>query len=245
MRHQGSHDAIFDLHDDQRVRRVPVDEIVRTLRLAALARDAGDCNDVAAQAIAAGMSGTMLQDVVIPAVARDLGVRWSADNLAFVDVTIATARLQSLVRGLEASRRGAVVDTLAAEVCVVVPAGVQHTLGATVLVAQLRERGHAVRFLLGATASDVARSLQRDRPAAVFISAIALEKLEILQSVVEKIRRHAHGVHVAIGGPSIMSATDMKRATGADHVGWDVDDALMHCGLTARPHNAKPAEMIS
>ena len=82
------------------------------------------------------LAGRLLSDVV-PAVAVLLGRAWATDQLSFVDVTIASVRLQSLVRALTPTVRSDRADPVA----IVVPPWEQHALAPALALAALRRSG--------------------------------------------------------------------------------------------------------
>lgn len=228
MRHQGSLDATFDFPAGQSFQQGSTKDLVAALRDAALKPSSDGCADVVARARSMGLSNDAIRDTIIPTVARDLGNLWCSDGIGFGDVTIAVARLQGLLRNLSANRV-AVRDTLhTRSVCVVVPAGAQHTLGATLLVAQLRQRGISVRFLLDATPADLRIALRRVAPDAVFVSCIMPEMLEQVVPIIERVRKHASGTPVVVGGPVTISNSDICSLTGADHASRDIETSRQH-----------------
>ena len=242
MSHQGSHETTFDMAG---VRPMGHTDLIDALQQAALHTDHDRCGAVLHRAFAGGVTSAAIRDVVIPATARSLGELWRSDTLAFADVTIATARLQGLVRTIAAQDPSAVRHAEGKAVCVIVPAGTHHTLGASILVQQLRHRGLSVRFMLDATRGDMRTALRNGRPDAVFISSIAAERLDNIAPIIEEVRRHPAGIPVVVGGPDTVSQADIRALTGADHVTKDIETALNLCGLTQNPLRARSAEMMS
>jgi NAD(P)-dependent dehydrogenase (short-subunit alcohol dehydrogenase family) len=83
-----------------------------------------------------------MADAYIPAAAQHLGSNWVSDRLCFAEVTIATARLQALVRAI-GTRWGGDPAHLPGRrsVLMIVPDTEQHTLGAVVATGQMRRMG--------------------------------------------------------------------------------------------------------
>lgn len=187
---------------------------------------------VVAEMRAAGIPLEDIVDLYIPEVARRLGRRWCEDNLGFADVTIGTARLQGLLRELAAQLSYPQDRKNEAGVAVVVLADEYHTLGAMVMMTQLRRLGISVRLMLGVSENLVLGELRQDRYDAVFISASHTESLEKLSKFVDKIRKQTkRNTPIVIGGPVIGQSVDVKAATGADAATSDVYEAVRTCRL--------------
>ena len=245
MSHQESRDEARAIGSGLRPCLSGDDRLARDLRAAALDRNPAACGAVLTGALARGMVPARFRDVIIPAAAVELGARWCRDGLAFAEVSIGAARLQGLVRQLAEARSPGPPDWSAREILVVVPDGVQHTLGATILVAQLRDAGMAVRFLPGASGAELRDALRRSRPDGVFVSSIAAERLDHARPIVDEVRKFDPRVPVVIGGPDGMAPTDLCAVTGADHATKDIETALILCGLNQTPCHARPAVMMS
>lgn len=187
----------------------------------------------------AGIAAADIADLYVPAVARQLGDMWCSDEISFATVTIGVARLQGLLREIEAMaappRRA---GNAGLSLLVLVAEGVDHTLGAMVLTGQMRRAGHAVRLILGAEAEAVTTAVSATRFDAVLISAPRGTSAGRLRPLVGAIRA-ASGtpLPVVIGGTVLDAAredrVDILALTGADHVTCDPNEALRLCGLTA------------
>ncbi|MFZ3581463.1 cobalamin-dependent protein [Loktanella sp. DJP18] len=246
MSHEGSHDATYDVTASQRFTCDTRASVIAALLRAATGGGHPNCADVAADARAAGMAVSEILDICIPAVADTLGARWRSDQLAFAEVTIGTAHLQSLVRQLDSGSRADLArGPDGPTILVLVPVGVQHTLGPMLLASQLRRRGLSVGLLLDATASDGRKFLRRTRTDAVFISGHFIANLASLRPIVEEARVTAPGVPIVIGGPDTILPEDVCRMTGADHATRNMEVALSLCGLNEHTHHPKTAEMMS
>ena len=245
MSRQGSHDTTLDFPGITRFRDDGYIGMIEALKQAALHVDHDRCAAMLRRACAEGMPPTAMRDVIIPAAARSLGDMWRSDALAFADVTIATARLQGLIRTIATQTPPVTTPHERQAICVVVPAGTHHTLGASILVQQLRQRDLSVRFMLDATPADMRSVLRNGRPDAVFVSSIAKEKLDLVAPIIEEVRKQPAGIPVVVGGPDTISQADIRALTGADHATRDIETALELCGLTPNPPHVAPAEMMS
>lgn len=173
-------------------------------------------------------SGVSKQDIVdhyIPMVARRLGDQWCEDQLGFADVSIGSFRLQGLLRKLDdtwqvPTRRS--LDTA----LVIVPNGVQHTLGASVLAQQLRRAGANVVLNFDVSRKRLAQLIDCERPRATLISASLQEPLDKLVGLVDTARTMDDTMPVLIGGNITERLEDVRNSTKADFVGNRWQDVL-------------------
>jgi methanogenic corrinoid protein MtbC1 len=190
------------------------------------------------QMMRAGIPPDEITDQYVPAVARQLGDLWCADEIGFATVTIGVARLQGLLREIEAMtvlQRRAACD--GASLLILVAEGIDHTLGAMVLGGQLRRAGHAVRLILAADPRAVMAAIGATQFEAVLISAPDGTPPERLKPLVRAVKEGTRQPPpVVIGGTIIDHArkagTDILALTGADHATSNPDEALRLCGLT-------------
>jgi methanogenic corrinoid protein MtbC1 len=180
----------------------------------------------------AGIRDEDITDFYAPVIARQLGHAWTDDRLSFVQVSNASARLQNLLHRLDmtwfnplAFNRRAVPG----EICLFVPQGVQHTLGATVLAGQLRRAGCLVRMALDLQLEDISNFVRQPDTAGVLISASRAESLGFLEKVVEKVRDGDAKVPVLLGGNVLDRKEDVAAAIGADYSTSNWQDALTIC----------------
>lgn len=221
------------------------DALFDNLNDAALNPDPKTCRDAIKAALAAGTSPEELADVYIPAVARDMGDRWCADQLSFAGVTIGVSRLQAMMRELGpnwASDNAAPAG--APSILVIVLQDIYHTLGAIVLTSQLRRKGFSVKLLLGGRAEDVAARLMRTKYNSVFISSSRGETLESLRRMIDVIKTSTNTPPPVVVGGTILDVEtidDVTALTGADYATRIPDEALRLCGLHETTHNTAHA----
>lgn len=216
--------------------------LIQQLEVAALSRDRDLGLRFLQLAQSAGVSNDTIADVYIPAVARLLGDKWLSDILGFVEVTIGTARLQSLLRELGPEW---CADSCAAPdaptILMVNGKGNTHTLGAVMATGQLRRRGYSVRLVLDAGPAEIQESCVRQRFDAVFVSANLGASLENLRQIVEFLRTtQPKGTPIIIGGCTLTDNNDVTRQTAADYATSNLDEALEFCGLTITPIRPMP-----
>jgi methanogenic corrinoid protein MtbC1 len=188
-----------------------------------------------------GISDHAIIDHYIPETARRLGADWVADRLGFADVTIGSAKLQSMLRELVEEENTKSLRARTAGVAVIVMASDYHTLGAMVLTMQLRRLGISTRLLIGVDFEESLPALRADRFDAVFISASSTKMLSELQLFIRKLRREAGtGTPIVVGGSILGTNDDIKTLTGADFATTDPVEALQLCQLKiSKSNNAK------
>lgn len=182
-----------------------------------------------------------LADLYIPALARMLGEDWNDDRLTFAEVSIGSVRLQSMLRDLgtawwaDAARHDSEGGTL----LLAVPAGEQHTLGAMVLLGQLRRLGVSVRLALGERREDLKAILRTTRCDGIFVSVSCTNRLAEVRGLVEALRGACRQETPLIAGGSalqagVLTARELAEVVGADAATNDLQAALSHCGLGER-----------
>ncbi len=179
------------------------------------------------------MPPSAVADVYIPAVARELGRAWLDDRLSFLQVSVGSARLQSMLRAIGhqwTADTGAVAHSGA--LLLVLPPHEQHTLGAMVLMGQLRRLGVSVRLAIGPSKLDLQRIFSQSRYDGVLISVAASGRLAELSGFVQQIRRAGWaGLPVVVGGPLLATEADLAARVGADAEATTLSAALRICGL--------------
>lgn len=207
-------------------------DLVQDLRSAIMADSRSDEQERLAQIVARGIPVATLIDEVIPATARELGDEWSRDSLSFVQVTIATARLQAWLRKLDRAFEQAPGYGLEGpNALMVAPSTSGHYLGGLVVTSQLRRMGASVTVLLGEPLEALAHTLMRQHFDLVLISASAGDSLENLRSVVNMVRTGvAPAPKVVVGGTLLDTVPDAARRVGADIATRDPKEALVQCG---------------
>lgn len=180
-----------------------------------------------------GIAPAAILDDYIPAAARELGERWTRDELGFADVTIGTARLQALLRDLSAP---ALVESMPADDAVnamlIVPADEYHTLGGMAAASQLRRMGLSVCLCLGQTEDEVVQKAAVRRFEMIAISASGRDRVGSVRRLVAGLRRVAPvPVPVVLGGRIAEEGEDLCALTGADFVTSDTREALQLCAL--------------
>jgi methylmalonyl-CoA mutase cobalamin-binding subunit len=179
------------------------------------------------------ISPATMADLYVPAAARLLGAEWLSDETGFCDVTIATARLQVLVRGIGTRWEGDAVHLPGRKtVLMLVPEGHDHTLGAVVAAGQLRRMDLSVCLRLAPTRRELTDLLRSRVFDAAMISVGDAGRLEVCRKLVETLRVFApRPLPILAGGSALVEPEELKRRTGVDYVTSDLADAVAFCGL--------------
>lgn len=213
---------------------LPQPALVARLRAAVHSDSPGAVRALLRAALREKIGADELADLYIPAVARDLGADWLDDRLCFADVHAACARLQSMLRiaGQAWSADAAERPAGGGAVLLLVPPGESHTLGAMVLMGQLRRLGISVCLTLWPGRGEIAAQAGRVRPNAVFVSSAEARQLAPVRKFVNDIRAVvARDTPVLLGGAAVLQGADMCRGTGVDLATTDLAEALRFSGL--------------
>lgn len=178
-----------------------------------------------------GIRDTDIADFYVPVVARRLGEGWTDDRLEFNRVTVGIANLQAMLRGLDASwdtPENGPFGTLGT-MCIIVPAGAQHTLGASILAGQMRRAGYDVRLGAGLGLNEVSDFVADPSTVGIMVSASLHEPLAFLRLIVEKARAGNPWVPILIGGNVLEQDCDVCAQTGADQATSDWETAMSCC----------------
>ena len=179
------------------------------------------------------ISAAALADIYIPVAARKMGEDWLEDDLSWMEVTIAVARLQSLLREIGAAwaadRAG---DAGSGSVLLIIPNSEQHTLGPMVAMGQMRRYGISVCLRIAPSPQEL-RSLVTERSFdGVMISVAGEEKLDTVRKLVSFIKSiGATPLPVIIGGAITTRMDDAASGSGADLFMNDIGVALEALGL--------------
>lgn len=179
------------------------------------------------------VSATAVADLYIPALARALGEDWLEDRASFFEVTLAASRMQAMLRaiGMGWSADNGSTPTQSS-LLLIVPPREQHSLGAMVLLGQLRRVGVSVRLLVAPTAVELRRTLAAGSFQGVLISVVCTDRLAEIPQLVSEVRGvREDGLPIVVGGPAVQSQMDVLAMTGADAVTCDVNEALLACGI--------------
>lgn len=152
-------------------------------------------------------------------VAQELGLRWERDTASFVDVSIATSRLQSLLK----RRSEGVPVTKSFPACSVLLGtldGDQHTLGLSLVAEEFRRSGWSTVFAGGYAFSDLEKTLAGGHFHAVALSASSrVQSLRHAKSQISSLRKKSSTpVCILAGGKGIIELQTTAGELGVDAI---------------------------
>jgi methylmalonyl-CoA mutase cobalamin-binding subunit len=162
----------------------------------------------------------------VPEAARCLGERWLADQISFVDVTVGTERLHSLVRLVD-ERLDDADRVMGPSALILVAEAEQHTLGAFVLALHLRAAGFSAVVKIAPLASELTQLMTTNRFDLVLVSLGCSAALGSGVALVRTLRLLSRGdMRIFVGGSIPVSDERLMAETGADRALRDVGALL-------------------
>lgn len=178
-------------------------------------------------------------DVYIPAAAREVGRRWTVDEMGFAEVTVAAVRLHSLLSELvhgAGSTFGLTPDP--ARVLMVIGERDQHTLGGFVASAQLRRAGAIVDICCNEPWDVVAERAGNTAYDAVLFSCSRVDALASIEQAIKQVKIECETPPAfVLGGIVLKACGDMRDISGIDLMTNDVAQVLD----ALRPARARPS----
>lgn len=147
-------------------------------------------------------AGLSVEDVCLnhlaPA-ARRLGELWDRDRLPFTEVTIATARIQSILRRMPQCAASAKLSSVTGAFFAAVP-GEEHTLGVMMAADLFRRSGWDVSVAVGQSHDDLIARLGRDDRPVIGLSCSGSHSFAALARLMAELRRVRPNAHVLLSG---------------------------------------------
>lgn len=180
--------------------------------------------DIVSDLLGAGVSvQDLCLDHLAPA-ARELGLWWERDKMPFADVTLATARIQSILRTIPASRARATGNTDKGALFAAVP-GETHTLGVIMAADHFRRLGWDVGLLIGMDHDELCRRVADDDRRLIGLSCGGRHSAKALRALVDAIRWQRPDMAIVTSGQIVMDATIMESMPYLDGVVTDLQSA--------------------
>lgn len=227
--------------DGSHLHRPPREDVLRLLVRGAMTGDPEILASLAAEFRRLRIPAEAAVDQYIPAAVDRIGTAWHNDEIDILEATIASVRLQNLVR--ELGRAWHADDGHAGEtasILMIAPEGEQHTLGAMIATAQLRRLGVSVALEFGSAWPRLEMLLAQRRFDAVFLTVGNRTSLENAATIVKTLeRRFRPRPPVVVGGSIPVELEIVKRRVGADFATRDVKSALDFLGLGKAQHAAQ------
>ena len=175
--------------------------------------------------------GWALEQVYLEAIAgtaRLLGQWWTSDQLDFASLTLATGRLQELVRQWE-SRFVRSADPIPGsdrfDVMLLSELDDQHSLGVLMLQSFFKRDGWRVRNTWGMSERTLLQQVQSSQVHLIGLSLCTDRHLPQTRLLIDRIRQLSlnPGILIMLGGPLVLSHPEMAEDLGADWLATHAD----------------------
>ncbi|MFW5641600.1 MAG: cobalamin B12-binding domain-containing protein [Roseicyclus sp.] len=198
---------------------------VATALAHALCDDTSDLADLmVADLMDAGLSvADVCLDHLAPA-ARCLGEWWEADRLPFTEVTMATARIQAMLRRMPIGRGALRTGGVRGAVFCAVP-GEQHTLGVMMAADLFRRDGWDVSLFVGLGHDDLMDRFARDDREVIGLSCSGRHSAEALDLLMRALRKRRPEARLILSGQVVSDAEALERLPPADAIVTSMQDA--------------------
>ena len=170
-----------------------------------------------------------LRQLITPTL-DDLGQMWRDDLASFMEVTLATCRVQTFVcEKLGATAKRDRADEIHGSIAFARPAGESHTLGLTVVTECFRIDGWNVMGGVDLEIGDGLWSLVSDHHVDVLgLTVGSAMQIAPVAEAIEKVRRVSRNPNIVIGvgGYCVISDPEAIKGLGADFIAIDALDAI-------------------
>jgi MerR family transcriptional regulator, light-induced transcriptional regulator len=176
-------------------------------------------------------------------VARRLGQQWLEDEVDFTQVTLATGRLQRVMRDLSPAFAAEVEAAAQAHRALFVQAeGEQHSFGLSMLAEFFRRAGWDVLGGVGTATTDPVERVRREWVDMVGLSIGSLPRLEAMREWVARLRAASMNrkLVVIVGGPVFHEHPEAIGQIDADGSAPDAREALRLAEALVRQRQPDP-----
>lgn len=193
----------------------------------AMAYALADTNHELAEEMVAELLGLGLSvqdlclDHLAPA-ARELGEWWERDKMPFAEVALATARIQSILRTIPASRAQATGDGGHGGLFAAVP-GETHTLGVIMAADHFRRLGWDVGLLIGMDHAEISDKISNDDRSVIGLSCAGRHSSKGLKKLVDDIRVRRPDMAIIVAGNIVHDKDTMAKLPYVDGIVNDLD----------------------
>lgn len=185
----------------------------------------------------------LIVDSLIPEAAYWLGNQWVKDEMHFVGVTKASAKLQQLVWAFTDHLDHRLLHT-APNICsilVVVPQFCHHTLGSVVLHHQLTREGIAAHLAMGLAPEELGQKVATYDFDSIFLSVSTREHLELTRKLLVFLKNIvASRTPIILGGRLARNMSQADDCGGADMVCDNYQEALNFVQRSRKPNRVWP-----
>ena len=205
----------------------PDEQQIKRLGAAILSNDphAGDRIIMAARQ--EGASPEVIYLGYVAGAARRLGKLWEEDRVTFAEVTLGSARLYRIIRGLRHVLDAAALgEGEGRHVLFALVPGDDHTLGIEMATDLFRRDGWDVEMSVGEDSEQIIARTEGVRFKSVVLVGHSESTLPKLISLVLSMRITQPMAHVVVAGNIVSIRDDVGELVGADDVIADIDTAI-------------------
>lgn len=216
---------------------------LRRFALVLIDDDIGPALGMMEQLLATGHTAPALMEALIAPAIRLLGDKWLADDIDFVDVTMAAWRCQQLVHALSARQPGPAPLPGSPRRALILPApGEQHVLGAMLVDDAFRRAGWATRGGAALDEDGLIALVAREAFDVIGLSVSCTSRLPTLARTLATLRRMAvRPPLLLLGGPALADCRD-PAALGADAIAASAAAAVELAERGLQRHSALARE---
>lgn len=171
--------------------------------------------------------GLSIQDLCLdhlaPA-ARELGEWWERDEMPFAEVTLATARIQAILRTIPASRAQATGAGGHGGLFAAVP-GETHTLGVIMAADHFRRLGWDVGLLIGMEHDEICDKITGDDRSLIGLSCAGRHSSKGLRKLIDDIRVRRPDMAIVVAGNIVHDKDTMAKLSYVDGIVDDLNTA--------------------
>jgi len=203
----------------------PSDKDIDALAQALIASDLNAGKTLVANLYDVGVKVDNIYLDYLAAAAQRLGDWWDEDRLSFVEVTMGTSRIYSILRMLDklSGHKPNMADKSA--VFATVP-GDTHTLGITMACDIFQRQGWDIELLIGLEHDDLIARIDKTDKVIIGVSAGGEHVLAKLAKLILAIRIHRPEVLILVSGAIVAEAGDILSSIEPDAVAEDIDNAM-------------------
>ncbi len=172
-----------------------------------------------------GASAEEIYLTYLAGAARLLGEWWNESRVSFVDVTIGTGRIYSIVRGMSHLFVPPERHRLRSAVFAAVP-GETHTLGVKMAADLFRKEGWDIELLVGQSHEELIAEITQIKPILVGLSCSSRHALVALAKLVIAIRLGSPGTQIMVSGQAVREAESVILSMDVDGVANDMPSAI-------------------
>ena len=173
--------------------------------------------------------------------ARRMGEMWDRDELSFLDMTVATGRIFSIMRELRIEARSRLPKTLPKQhaLFATVP-GEDHLLGVTMAADLMRERGWQITLRTGKSHESLLESIENEHHMLIGLSASPSANVVAMTRLIVALRIVQPWAYIFVSGGIVDEIDDLKDVIGVDSVLRSYEDiaAAMDVMVDLPPRSA-------